>query len=141
MFLHLSLAIGFVLSLGFAPFKVWAEMRPLENRWFDALLGMLTLTRFLNRYPVMSIYRCHCIDAVFLVVVHKPVLHVIFRLRSSIVFQPPFQLPCVPFRELSPAPFPSGGGGFLVSSFVPVVVAAVAGAPIFANLVGWYLQE
>ena len=33
--------------------------------------------------------------------------------------QPPFRLPCVQFRELSPAPFPSGGGGgssFLHSS-------------------------
>ena len=55
--------------------------------------------------------------------------------------QPPFQLPCVQFRELSPAPFPSGGGGFLVPSFVPVVVAAVTGAPIFANFAGWCLQE
>ena len=56
--------------------------------------------------------------------------------------QPPFQLPCVPFKELSPAPFPSGGGGgFLVPSLVPVFVAAVARSPIFANFAGWYLQE
>ena len=55
--------------------------------------------------------------------------------------QPPFQLPCVQSRELSPAPFPSGGGGFLVPSFVSVVVAAVTGAPIFANFAGWCLQE
>ena len=64
----------------------------------------------------------------------------IFQTTFIYRLQPPFRLPRVPFRALSPAPFPSGGG-FLVPSFVSVFVAAVAGAPIFANFAGWYLQE
>ena len=66
----------------------------------------------------MSTFRCLCIDAVFLAVVHKPVLHVIFRLRSSIVFNPLYS--CLVFRlgsSLLPL-FLRGGGGssFLHSS-------------------------
>ena len=51
--------------------------------------------------------------------------------------QPSLQVPLVTSEELSPAPFPSGGGGVLVPFSVSFI--AVAGAPIFAIFHGWCL--
>ena len=62
----------------------------------------------------------------------------VYRLRPSLL------IPRVTSEELSPAPFPSGGGGggFLVPfsvSFVSVSFVAVEGTPIFAIFCGWCL--
>ena len=112
------------------------------GHWIRTDLGVrIILTRLLNRYPVISIYKCllhrRCLPGC------GPQTSATRDIQTTFIYrlQPPFRLPRVPFRELSPAPFPWGGGGFLVPSFVPVFVAAVAGAPIFANVAGWYLQE
>ena len=51
--------------------------------------------------------------------------------------QPPSLVPCATSKELSPAPFPSGGGGRFLVPFsvllVSVSFVAVAGAPHFRN--------
>ena len=53
--------------------------------------------------------------------------------------QPPWLVPGATSKELSPAPFPSGGGGFLVPFSVPFLTVSfvvVAGVPIFAIFCG-----
>ena len=66
-------------------------------------------------------------------------------IKTTFVYrlQPPWQIPHSSSRELSPAPFPSGGGGFLVSLTEPLVsvsFVAVEGTYFFAIHCGWCLH-
>ena len=79
---------GFVPIWGSAHFKVWGRMLPNVNKWYAVLHGMFIPIRSLNPCHVKSIFRCHCIDAVFQVVVHTLVPLVIFRPHSSIASSP-----------------------------------------------------
>ena len=90
------------------------RMLPNVNRWCAVLQGTFIPNRSLNPCHVKSIFRCHCIDAVFLDVVHILVPLVIFRPRLSIACRPcvSFTLPLLR-SSLLPL-FLRGGGGFLV---------------------------
>ena len=98
--------------------------------------------RSLNPCHVKPIFRCRCIDAVFLAVVHTLVPLAIFRLRLSIAFSLCLFLTLPLLRSCLLPLFLRGGGGFLVPfsvSFVSVSFVAVAGSPIFEFFYGWCL--
>ena len=112
-------------DLGVRTFQGLGKNAPNVNKWYAVLPGMFIPIRSLNPCHVKSIFRCHCIDAVFQVVVQTLVPLVIYRPHSSCLL-----------------PLFLRGGGFLVPFSVPFVsvsFVAVAGSPIFAFFNGWCL--
>ena len=75
----------------------------------------------------------------------SPQSHATRDIKTTFVYRlnPSLLLPNISSRELSPAPFPSGGGGgFLVPfsvSFVSVSLVVAEGTPFFAIFLGWCL--
>ena len=109
MFLLRILANGFVLTSEFVPFRDWEEMLPFENRWYAAFLGMCT-------HQVLESLPC---ELHLQVPLHRrclpgcgPQTSATRDIQTTFVYrlQPHLQVPLVTSEELSPAPFPSGGG-------------------------------
>ena len=142
----MPLAIGYRTDLGVRTFQGLGKNAPLREQVVRRLTqGCSYSTRFLNRYHVKFIFRCPCTDVAFQDAVHRPVLLETFRLGLSILLQPPLLVPCASSKELSPAPFPSGGGGGFPCSFLrpfrPRLFRCCCGGPHFRNFLWMVASE
>ena len=125
-------------DLGVRTFQGLGKMLPEGTKRFAVLQRMLTPNRSLSPYQsyhVKSIFRCHCIDAVFQVVVHTLAPHVIFRPRLSIASYPcPLLLPLFLRSCLLPL-FLRGGGVpcFLSPSLSSPSLSVLLRGPTFSK--------
>ena len=106
-------------DLGVRTFQGLGKNAPLRDQVVRRLTRDAHTHQILESLPCdIHIFRCHCIDVVFLGVVHRPVLLVTFRLRLSIVFDHLCLYPVVPLRSFLLPLFLRGGGGSWGSLFL-----------------------